>query len=636
MALFLEIMDGQKKTYTYIPHLDGLRAISVLAILAFHLRPDWLPGGFLGVDVFFIISGFLITSLLIDEIQNRGRINFSQFYLRRFKRLFPSFILVILLTIISAFLLFDQQKFISVAKTALVSIFGISNLYFYKTSSYFDLSSIEKPLLHIWSLNVEEQFYFIWPLLLLTTYRFFLRHSKSFFILLGILILVSIYFNLNYSVATFYLPFFRFYEFLIGVGLALFPWRKSAFLIHSRTYFFCSIIVLLGVFLTVDATSLLPGPLSLLFILPIAYLISKGGMRSRSNILEMKFFKYIGKRSYTIYLVHWPIIVFYLESNSSQQLSAFECIFLMLLIFLVSHILYQFYELPLRISHNGSKSFWISMLTMTLLVLAVCIPTSIMNKKPLTNQSGLIYTQSDIDSGKQLRFSTRIKICEIKGWEKCDIPLSEKFNVLIMGDSHAVDALNAMYAVFPDIDYSMSELGGCPPTKRMTELVPRTFPDLVKCVELNKTRFDVEYLKQFDAIVINVLFSWYPPEELNRYTVFLKKSGIKKVIVFGGYFETKSELPVLINQYGFNEDIVLGDVIPIGETDLVLREPTKDLGYLFISKKKSLCILSDCSYWKSGIPFTWDSHHLSFEFTESLLVKQKNAVDAYLRNGNAY
>ena len=636
MALFLEIMDGQKKAFTYIPHLDGLRAISVLAILAFHLRPDWLPGGFLGVDVFFIISGFLITSLLIDEIQNRGRINFSQFYLRRFKRLFPSFILVILLTIISAYLLFDQQKFISVAKTALVSIFGISNLYFYKTSSYFDLSSIEKPLLHIWSLNVEEQFYFIWPFLLLIAYRFFLRNSKSFFILLGILFLASIYFNLNYPVATFYLPFFRFYEFLIGVGLALFPWRQNPFLKHSRTYFFCSIIALLWVFLTVDASSLLPGPLSLLFILPIAYLISKGGMKSRLNILEMRFFKYIGKRSYTIYLVHWPIIVFYLESDSRQQLSALECIFLTLLIFLISHILYRFYELPLRISLSGSKSFWISMLTMTVLVVAVCVPTMITNKKPLINQRGLVYTQSDIDSGKQLRFSTRIKICEIKGWEKCDFPLNDKFNVLIMGDSHAVDALNAMYAVFPDFDYSMSELGGCPPTKRMTELVPRTFPDLDKCVDLNKKRFDLEYLKQFDAIVLNVLFGWYPPEELNRYTAFLKKSGIKKVVVFGGYFETKSELPVLINQFGFNENIVLKNVTSSSTPDSVLEGSTKDLGYLFISKKKSLCILSDCSYWKSGIPFTWDSHHLSFEFTESLLVKQKNEVNAYLRNGSAY
>ena len=635
MALFLEIMDGQKKAFTYIPHLDGLRAISVLAILAFHLRPDLLPGGFLGVDVFFIISGFLITSLLIDEIQNRGRINFSHFYLRRFKRLFPSFILVILLTIISAYLLFDQQKFISVAKTALVSIFGISNLYFYKTSSYFDLSSIEKPLLHIWSLNVEEQFYFIWPLLLFTTYRFFLRNSKIFFVILGFLFISSIYFNLNQPVATFYLPLFRFYEFLIGAGLALFPWREGLSLKHSRTYFFASIIALLGVFLTVDATSLLPGPLSLLFILPIAYLISKGGTRSRLNILEMQFFKYVGKRSYTIYLVHWPIIVFYLEGNSIQQLSAFECVLLTLLIFLISHVLYRFYELPLRISNIGSKSFWISMLTMTLLVLAVCVPTLIMNKKPLTNQSGLIYTQSDIESGKQLRFSTRIKICEIKGWEKCDTPLSEKFNVLIMGDSHAVDALNAMYAVYPDFDYSMSELGGCPPTKRMNELVPRTFPNLDKCVDLNKTRLNIEYLKQFDAIVLNVLFGWYEPEELNRYLAFLSASGIKKVVVFGGYFETESELPALINQFGFDKNKVIQNIVASSDSDSILKQTADNLGYFFVSKKESFCILSDCTSWDSKVPFTWDSHHLSFEFAIKLLSGNRNQINSYLRLNNS-
>jgi hypothetical protein len=276
------------------------------------------------------------------------------------------------------------------------------------------------------------------------------------------------------------------------------------------------------------------------------------------------------------------------------------------------------------------------MLTLSLLVIAICAPTLALNKKPLTNQRGLTYTQSDIDSGKQLRFSTRIKICETKGWENCDVPLSDEFNVLIMGDSHAVDALNAMYSVFPDFDYSMSELGGCPPTKRMTELVPRTFPDLDKCVNLNKTRFDIEYLKQFDAIVINVLFGWYPPKELNRYTSFLKESGVKKVVVFGGYFETKSELPVLINEFGFNENKVLEDIISTSETDPVLQKLTNNVGYLYISKKKSLCGLSDCTYWKSGIPFTWDSHHLSFEFAESLLKEQKGELNSYLGNGKSY
>ena len=629
-------MDSQKRNFAYKPHLDGLRAISVLAILTFHLRPDWLPGGFLGVDVFFVISGFLITSLLLDEIENYGRIDFSRFYIRRFKRLFPSFILVILITMIAAYILFDQQKFISVAKTALVSVFGISNLYFYKTASYFDLSSIEKPLLHIWSLSVEEQFYFIWPLALFATYRFVLRSSKYFYFVVATIFLLTIYFNLNHPVATFYLPFFRFYEFLLGAGLALFPWKQLAKRKHARTYFFASIIALPTIFLTLDSTSLLPGPATFLLMIPVVYLITNGEIRSRLNILDMKSLKYIGKRSYTIYLVHWPIIVLYLENKSRQQLSVFEAVLLMLIVLLVSEFLYRFYELPFRISRNTSKLFWISMLTLTFLVIAVCVPSLVLNKKPFTSQKGLIYTQSDIDFGKQKRFSTRIKICEIKGWENCDVPQSDKFNVLIIGDSHAVDALNAMYTIFPDFDYSMSQLGGCPPTKRMTELVSRTFPDLDKCVKLNKSRFDAKYLQEFDAIVINVLFSWYPPEELNRYMAFLKNAGLNKVIVFGGYFETKSELPVLINQFGFDKNKVLKEILTSTDSDSILQKPTIDLGYLFISKKESLCLLSDCSFWRSNIPFTWDSHHLSFEFAIGLLSGQKDQIDAYLRMDNSY
>jgi peptidoglycan/LPS O-acetylase OafA/YrhL len=627
-------MDGQKRNFAYLPHLDGLRAVSVLAILAFHLRPDWLPGGFLGVDIFFIISGFLITSLLLDEVQNHGRIDFLRFYRRRFKRLFPSFILVILLTVISAYILFDQQKFISVAKTALFSIFGISNLYFYKTASYFDLSSIEKPLLHIWSLSVEEQFYFIWPLILFVTYRFFLRNSKKYYLLMGILFLITIYFNLNHPVATFYLPFFRFYEFLLGAGLALFPWKQEAFGKHTRIYFFTSLITLPIIFLTLDSTSLLPGPSSFLFILPVVYLITNGGIESKLNILNLKSFKYIGKRSYTIYLVHWPVIVFYLVSKSRQQLSVSDAIFLILVILFISEFLYRFYELPSRISRNKSKLFWISMLTLTFLVIAICVPTLVLNKKPLTSQRGLIYTQSDIDFGKQARFGTRIKICENKGWENCDVPQSNKFNVLIMGDSHAVDALNAMYTIFPDFDYSMSTLGGCPPTRRMAELVPRTFPDLDKCIKLNKVRFRSEYLMQFDAVVINVLFGWYPPQEIDLYTSFLKSIGIKKVVVFGGYLQTKSELPILINQYGFDRKSIQKEIAPDSVSDSILQEATNKLGYFYVSKKNSLCAHTDCLYWKFRVPFTWDTHHLSFEFANALLSESEDQLKIYFQTGS--
>ncbi len=631
LALSLDIMDGQRKEFAYIPHLDGLRAVSVFAILAFHLRPDLLPGGFLGVDIFFIISGFIITSLLSNEIHTHGRIDFLRFYIRRFKRLFPSFILIILITLITSYFTFDQQKFVSVAKTALFSIFGISNIYYYKTANYFDLASIEKPLLHIWSLNVEEQFYFIWPLLLLVIHKLVQKKSKYFYLLIAILFLLSAYFNLSYPVATFYLPFFRFYEFLVGAAIALLPLKANTFHKNYRLPYFGALMILSIVFLTLDSASFLPGLASLLFIIPTIFLITNGSVRNGLNILEWRFFRFIGKRSYTIYLVHWPVIVIYLKSRSSQQLTVFEAIFLTIIIVLISDLIYRFYETPMRVTQNNSKIFLTSIFALLLLVVAILVPTLILNKKPFSDERDVIFNQSDIDSGKQFRFSTRIKICETKGWENCDIPQKDKFNVLILGDSHAVDALNAFYAKYPDFDYSMSQLGGCPPTKRMTELVARTFPDLEKCIELNKTRFNVEFLKQFDAIVINVLFGWYPPEELTNYTRFLKQSGVNNVIVFGGYLEIKSELPVLINESGFDKEKIMGGIVTKNDDDFILEETIDKLDYLFLSKRKALCNKSDCLLWRSGIPFTWDSHHLSFEFSAALLSKEKNRIDAYLR-----
>ena len=625
-------MDGQKRTFTYIPHLDGLRALSVFAILAFHLRPDLLPGGFLGVDIFFIISGFLITGLFLDEVQNYGRIDISRFYLRRFKRLFPSFVLVILASLVAAYAFLDELKFISVAKTAIMGVFGLSNLYFFKTANYFDLSSIEKPLLHIWSLNVEEQFYFVWPFIFFTTYKLILRRPVYFLVPVSILFLISVYTNLNHPVATFYLPFFRFYEFLIGACVAIFPWRKPAIQRNVSTFLVASFVVLSLTILNIDSTSFMPGPSSLLFIIPTVYLIVRGGMKSRLNFLEIYFVRYIGKRSYTIYLIHWPVIVFYLESNSGQKLSAPEALFLSLITLLVSDIVYRFFETPMRNAHNKSRKFWISMFALLFTVLTICAPTLILDKKPLSHEGGLIYSQSDIAAGKQLRFSTRIKIREIKGWEKCDFPRKNKFNILIMGDSHAVDALNAVYANFPNFDYSMSQLGGCPPTDRMTQLVPRTFPDLDNCVKLNVQRYDIEYLRKFDAIVINVLFGWYESRELENYLLFLHKSEIKKVVVFGGYFETKSDVPEIINEHGYDKTQISAQIIQKKVSDESLKKVSNELDYFFVSKKQILCEKNDCLFWKSRVPYTWDNHHLSFEFSHLLLGHKKNELSSYLVN----
>lgn len=625
-------MDRQNRNFGYKSHLDGIRAISVFGVLVFHLRPDWLPGGFLGVDIFFLISGFLITSLLFHEIQQHGRIDFRRFYRRRFKRLFPSFILVILITLIASYFLLDDLKFVLVAKTALFSLLGVSNIYFYQTSNYFDLSSIEKPLLHIWSLNVEEQFYLVWPILLCLTYKLLRNRAKQFYALVVILFITSIGFNLIDPVATFYLPFFRLYEFLIGAALALFPLKKGHKEKGNKVLLFLSLFATCFAFLVLNSSSLLPGPKTILFIIPAIFLITLGGIKSKVNILNVYFFKYIGKRSYTIYLVHWPIIVLYLENKSKQKLTTVETFSLALTIFIVADLIYRYFEKPMRESEDRSKTFLMFVLASSIAVVSFSATSQILNKKPFSNAKNLVFTQSAIEAGKQMRFNTRVKICETKGWENCDNPQSSKFRGLILGDSHAIDALNAMYSVFPEIDYSMSQLGGCPPTKRMRELVPQTFPDLEQCIKLNQTRYDLNYLNSFDVIVINVLFGWYPLAELQSYLAFLHQSGFQKVIVFGDFFETKTEVPEIINRFGFDESKLLAEIIPKIDSDSPLQTQADKLDYFFVSKRESFCPKSVCTYWNSGIPYTWDKHHLSFQFARRMLESYEKELKEYLFN----
>lgn len=158
------------KVLSYRPDIDTLRAIAVLSVVAFHIEKNWLPGGFLGVDIFFVISGFLITMIIHREM-SQGIFSFKTFYIRRIKRILPAFFAVLTATLIGGFLLFTKDDFFLLWKSALAALGFASNLYFAKGQGYFDPAQEEKPLLHIWSLSVEEQYYFVFPILLLLVVR---------------------------------------------------------------------------------------------------------------------------------------------------------------------------------------------------------------------------------------------------------------------------------------------------------------------------------------------------------------------------------------------------------------------------------------------------------------------------------
>lgn len=152
--------------FTYRPDVDGLRAIAILAVLIFHAFPDWLPSGFIGVDIFFVISGFLITSIIQQDIQTAS-FRLSDFYSRRIRRIFPALILVMFCTLLAGWQSLLASEYKQLGKHVAFGAGFSANIVYWLESGYFDVSAQLKPLLHLWSLGVEEQFYVFWPLLLL-------------------------------------------------------------------------------------------------------------------------------------------------------------------------------------------------------------------------------------------------------------------------------------------------------------------------------------------------------------------------------------------------------------------------------------------------------------------------------------
>jgi peptidoglycan/LPS O-acetylase OafA/YrhL len=203
----------------YRPDIDGLRAIAVTLVVNFHAFPEAMPGGFIGVDIFFVISGFLITGIIVREL-DRQRFSLLAFYARRIRRIFPALIVVLLATLVLGWLWMLPAAYAQLSSDVFASAAFFSNIALLLQSGYFDIESGNKPLLHLWSLGIEEQFYLFWPLILLLVARL----RVSLLAAASIIALSSFVLNLaligSNPVATFYLPFTRAWELLAGAALA--------------------------------------------------------------------------------------------------------------------------------------------------------------------------------------------------------------------------------------------------------------------------------------------------------------------------------------------------------------------------------------------------------------------------------
>ena len=343
----------------YRADIDGLRAIAVLAVIFFHANIPGFTGGYVGVDIFFVISGFLITSIILKEIQ-KNRFFLSRFYERRIRRIFPAIVPMIIFTLAFGAFLLDANAYKDLGQSITATSLFMSNILFFHRSGYFDISSLQKPLLHTWSLAVEEQFYIFFPALLIAINKFL---KKKYFLCLSIIFLCSLITSIwgvhEYQQATFYLLPTRAWELLSGALLSLdeIPYLKNDYLKN-----FISISGLCLIFYSIfnyTESTLFPGFNAIIPVFGTSLIIYSGigGSSIINKILSFKPFVSIGLISYSLYLWHWPIIAF-AKYILLRNLNLFEAAEIISVTFIISSLSLKFVEQPFRGKNPLIRDKW--------------------------------------------------------------------------------------------------------------------------------------------------------------------------------------------------------------------------------------------------------------------------------------
>ena len=309
-------------TTKYYKSLDGLRALAVISVVLFHLRIRYIPSGYLGVDVFFVLSGFLITNNILKSIVN-GSFSIKIFYLKRMKRILPALLTVLLCTIAVSYFLFGPNSLKNYSHSLLATILSFSNIYFYYSLNfgYFNTDSSVIPLLNTWSLGIEEQFYFVWPLLLMGFCYFFDAQKSNFRaynaikLLCFLCLIISLLLFFHYrSVKYYYSPFTRAFELLFGCFLAVSIQKKYIKNIGRLSINMLSLIsIILIIFPIFFQQKIYPSVSSVLVCLGSVIFIYVSLNKTKAifhKIFEFRVITSIGLISYSLYLWHWPIIAY--------------------------------------------------------------------------------------------------------------------------------------------------------------------------------------------------------------------------------------------------------------------------------------------------------------------------------------
>lgn len=354
----------------YRADIDGLRAIAVLAVIVFHAFPTILPGGFVGVDIFFVISGYLISKHIWEELESDS-FSIKTFYERRIRRIFPALTLVLFVSLAFGWIILSPGEYEQLGKHTAAGAGFVANLIYWREAGYFDNAADTKPLLHLWSLGIEEQFYIFWPLILIFLWR---RPHHAWWalpVLLGSSLTYSLFLVQKDTVADFYSPLTRLWELGAGAVLAHHVSANHKLIISYQKVLPWLGLTLLGFsVIALNSQDAFPGGWAIFPVLGAVMLILSGAdCWVNRNILSHRWMVWIGLISYPLYLWHWPLLSFarIMESSTPEWPIRLA---LLLASFVLAWLTYRFVERPIRSGPRSRRVLWLLSLLMILLLAA--------------------------------------------------------------------------------------------------------------------------------------------------------------------------------------------------------------------------------------------------------------------------
>ena len=530
---------------SYRPDIDGLRAIAVLLVVFYHAFPEVFRAGFVGVDIFFVISGFLISTIIFTNLQ-QGTFTFLDFYVRRVRRIFPALLAVLLASGLAGWFILLPRDYAQLGTHILAGAGFVSNFVLWNESGYFDVLAESKPLLHLWSLAIEEQFYIVWPPILILVFRY--KHGIAAALCLATLAS----FGLNaLSVqtspsATFYLPATRIWELTLGASAAYLALHKpvSAEKYRNAKSVTGLALLVLG-FLTISKSRAFPGWWALLPVVGTALTLSAGvAGYVNKTLLGHRLLVRIGLISYPLYLWHWPLLSFQ-QIIANHQVSAAARLVAVVCAFLLAIFTFNVIEKPLRTGKHGKGK------AIILFVLVACV-----------GAGGLYCRQMD---GFKNRFPeiviemTQYRFVRDEQWQRGMCFLSPEQDarqfedcpgrvatdvrptMLLWGDSHAAHFFPGYQASFGKDFFVMPRTASlCPP------ILDVDFASRPYCRKINDFVFKLIQQERPAKVVLSSAWASYHWQDVRKTIEALRSAGIKDIELIGPVPQWADELPKLL------------------------------------------------------------------------------------------